>query len=87
MNEQTETFLTGSVPELETHSAVVQVHGLGEKVDADGCLVCGVERVVHEARDDAGLAHALVAQEHQLVPCQWALAWCRVCCHSFCCFF
>ena len=30
-------------------------------------LVVAVELVVHEARDDAGLARALVAQEHDFV--------------------
>lgn len=30
-------------------------------------LVGGVELVIHEAGDDGGLAHRLVAEEHQLV--------------------
>ena len=29
-------------------------------------LICVVEGVVHEARDERGLAHRLLAQEHQL---------------------
>lgn len=32
-----------------------------------GYLVGGVELVVHESGDDAGLAHGLVAEEHQFV--------------------
>ena len=34
------------------------------------CLVVLVEVVIHEPGDNAGFAHALVSQEHQLVLCQ-----------------
>ena len=44
------------VPELEAHGAVFEVHCLGEKIDADGGLVHVVERVVHEAGYQGGLA-------------------------------
>lgn len=43
---------------------------LKEGSDGLGANLIGVvELVVHEAGDDAGLAHGLVPQEHQLVLC------------------
>lgn len=45
----------------------VPSHRLGEEVDPDGRLVVLVEVVVHKTRDNAGLPHALVPQEDQLV--------------------
>ena len=51
---------------MQSHRAVLEIHGLGEEVDADGGLVGVVEGVVHEAGDEGGLAHGLLAQEDQL---------------------
>ena len=42
--------------------------GLAQEVDPDRGLVLRVERVEHEAGDQAGLADRLLAQDHQLVP-------------------
>mmetsp|Transcript_45222 Transcript_45222/g.114492 ORF Transcript_45222/g.114492 Transcript_45222/m.114492 type:complete len:307 (-) Transcript_45222:164-1084(-) len=70
-DEAAEALLPGGVPQLQPHGAVLQVHRLRQEVDADGGLVGVVELVVHEARDDAGLANRLVAQEDQLVLRQW----------------
>ncbi|EPY24413.1 Rab family, other [Strigomonas culicis] len=49
---------------LQGGLGLFDVNGLAEEIDADRRLVLLVERIVHEARDDAGLAHGLVAQEH-----------------------
>ena len=50
-----------------TAGTVRHSHRLGQEVDPDGRLVVLVEVVVHETGDDAGLPHALVSQEDQLV--------------------
>jgi hypothetical protein len=42
---------------LQPDGAVLEVHRLGEEVDADGGLVIRVEAVIHEPRDDRRLAH------------------------------
>lgn len=61
-----EPFLSSRVPQLQTHRAVIQIHGLRQKVDADRSLVVPVECVVHEARDQRGLSHRLLPQKHEL---------------------
>ena len=52
-------YLASCIPQLESHCAVLEVHGLREEIDANGGLVRLVELVVHESSDDRGLAHAL----------------------------
>ncbi len=37
-DERPEALLPSSVPQLQAHRAVLQVHGLGQEVDADGGL-------------------------------------------------
>mmetsp|Transcript_6813 Transcript_6813/g.26330 ORF Transcript_6813/g.26330 Transcript_6813/m.26330 type:complete len:322 (+) Transcript_6813:165-1130(+) len=66
-DEAAEALLTSGIPQLQAHCAVVQVHGLGQEVDANCGLIVLVEIVVHEPRDDRGLPHILVTQEHELV--------------------
>jgi hypothetical protein len=51
---------------LEAHCPVFKVHGFGEKVDADGRLVCVVKGIVHKSSDQRRLAHRLLAQKDQL---------------------
>jgi hypothetical protein len=41
------TDLPSSIPELQTDCPVLEVHGLGEKVDADSGLVGVIEGIVH----------------------------------------
>lgn len=65
-DERAEALLARRVPDLQTHGALLQVHGLGQEVHADGGLVRAVEAVVHEPGDDGRLAHVLLAQEHYL---------------------
>ena len=65
-DETPEPLLTGRVPQLQPDRSVLQVHRLGEEVDADGGLVGVVERVVHEPGDEGRLADGLLAQEHEL---------------------
>lgn len=47
------THLSGGVPELQADGTVLEVHRLGQEVDADGRLVARVKGVVHlfHARD------------------------------------
>ena len=58
------TYLTGSIPKLQPHCPVLEVHGFAQEVNAYRGLVCIVERVVHESaratgtRVDIGSAHA-----------------------------
>ena len=56
-----------SIPQLQSHSAIVQINRLGEKVDANRGLVVQVEGVVHEAGNDRGFPNSLLPQEHKLV--------------------
>lgn len=55
----------------ESSAKIDRAHGRDDgymdTICGSGYLVGGVELVVHEPGDDAGLAHGLVAEEHQLV--------------------
>jgi len=64
--QRAEPLLARRVPQLQTHGAILQVHGLREEVNSDRRLVRVVEAVVHEASDQRGFPHALLAQEDQL---------------------
>ena len=66
-DEAAEALLARRVPQLQPHCSVIQVHCLAQKVNADGRLVMPVEIVVHEPRNNRGLAHRLVAQKDELV--------------------
>jgi hypothetical protein len=52
---------------LQTHGAVLQIHGLGQEINANGRLVVSIEIVVHEACDDAGFTNGLVPEKDQFV--------------------
>lgn len=65
-------LLSSSVPQLQPHCAVLEIHRLGEKVYSDGGLIPCVKRIVHEPCDDGRLSYALVPQKHQLVLRQWS---------------
>ena len=66
-NKRSESFLTCCVPKLKSNGAVLQIHGLGKKIDADGRLVCAVECIIHETGNYWCLSHRLITQEDQLV--------------------
>eukprot|EP00740_Mantoniella_antarctica_P012457 CAMPEP_0181373696 /NCGR_PEP_ID=MMETSP1106-20121128/15543_1 /TAXON_ID=81844 /ORGANISM="Mantoniella antarctica, Strain SL-175" /LENGTH=277 /DNA_ID=CAMNT_0023491465 /DNA_START=906 /DNA_END=1742 /DNA_ORIENTATION=- len=66
-DQRAEALLPGRVPQLQPHRAVLQVHRLGQEVDADSGLVAVVELVVHEARNDRRLSHRLIPQKDQLI--------------------
>ena len=72
-DEAAEPLLSRRVPQLQPHRPVLQVHGLGQEVDADRSLVSIVEGVVHEPRDERGLAHRLLAEEDQLELPEWVV--------------
>ena len=65
-NEGPKSFLSGSIPQLKSHGPVLQVHRLGEEVDADGGLVGVVEGVIHEPGDEGCFAYRLLAEEDEL---------------------
>jgi len=66
----TTSLIPGSVPELKSNRAVLEVHGLAEKVDADRSLIRAIERVVHEPRNDTGLANRLQREPGRTVRSQ-----------------
>lgn len=43
------TDLTSSVPQLQANSTVLEIHGLAQKINADGRLVRVIKRVIHES--------------------------------------
>ena len=70
-DECSEPFLSGCVPELQSEGLSFDLHGFGDKVDADGGLniflsyVGGeLEGVVDEPGDDGGLADVLISNEY-----------------------
>jgi len=58
---------TCDVPQLEAHRLLVPVEHLEREVHADGGAVVGAEVVMHVALDDAGLPHAQVAYDQDLI--------------------
>jgi hypothetical protein len=57
---------TGRVPDLQFDALAVQLDRLDLEVDADGGDERRRERVVAESQQEAGLAHAAVADQQQL---------------------
>lgn len=49
--------MSSGIPELETHGAVVEIHGFREEINADRRLVGVVKRIVHESSYQGGLAN------------------------------
>ncbi len=52
---------------MKSDGGIFQVDCLGEKVYADGGLICVVKGIIHVSCDDGRLPHGLVSQEDQLV--------------------
>lgn len=53
------------IPDGHFDAAVIDLHGLDLEVDAD-CGLHGLEDVIREAEEDAGLAHAAIADQQDL---------------------
>mmetsp|Transcript_26378 Transcript_26378/g.68110 ORF Transcript_26378/g.68110 Transcript_26378/m.68110 type:complete len:270 (+) Transcript_26378:422-1231(+) len=66
-DERAEALLACRVPQLQPHGAVLEVHRLRDKVDADRRLIVVFKGVVHESADDRRFANILVAEEDELV--------------------
>ncbi len=64
--DRVEALLARRVPDLQLDLLAIQIDGLHLEVDANGRDERGVERVVGEAAQYAGLAHARVADEQDL---------------------
>jgi hypothetical protein len=60
------TLPTRRVPDLQLHRLLVDGDGAEAEVDADRADVRVCEVVVREAQEEAGLADARVADQHQL---------------------
>lgn len=61
-----EAFLACGIPDLQLHALAVELDGPDLEIDTDGGDEGRRERVLTEAQQAAGLAHAGVADQQQL---------------------
>jgi len=60
------SLLAGRIPQLKPHCPIIEIHGLGEEINANGGGILGIKVVVHEAGYQGGFADGLFAEEDEL---------------------
>ena len=60
------SHLPCGVPKLQSDCAILEVHGLTEKVDSNRRLIRVVKCIVHESGDERRLADGLFPEEDEL---------------------